>query len=292
MDIVGRLYRIDADSTKKYKLSNGDRVLSLVKWGGNSRYTSVDPARLVKIPDSVDPAEAACLVHTYLMAFQLLHHAQRNRLRYKKQALKGYTICVAGPLPSNLGRAIAQLSRAAGTLSVYCICKAKSTTQLAKIGIVPILDEPLEWLSRLEEQVDVLIMTGQEVTSLHYKLLSQRGQMIVVSQGSQDVGTKEKEDNSNNNSHRLICSRDKTLNKSRTSTYDVFREWETNTDLGKKDLEHLINLLQEGALSPVVLDRIPLSKVSKVHELLESKRLAGFLVCEPWLKSKSRAVRL
>jgi hypothetical protein len=35
-----------------------------------------------------------------------------------------------------------------------------------------------------------------------------------------------------------------------------------------------------------------LNKVAKAQELLELKRLPGFLVCEPWMMSKKRAVYL
>jgi hypothetical protein len=74
--------------------------------------------------------------------------------------------------------------------------------------------------------------------------------------------------------------------------YDVYRQWENDLALCKADLEHLLKLLERGGISPSILDRIPLSKVPRAHALMlmESKRLAGFLVCEPWMKAKQRAV--
>ena len=76
----------------------------------------------------------------------------------------------------------------------------------------------------------------------------------------------------------------------RSHTFDIFEQWENNLELCKKDLVHLLKLVQQGELHPKILDRIPLSKVARAHELLESKRLTGFLICEPWMQSKKRAI--
>ena len=86
----------------------------------------------------------------------------------------------------------------------------------------------------------------------------------------------------------------KALSKILTKSYayDVYEEWERNLELCKKDLTHLLTLLEGRVIKPEVLDRLPLTKIGKAHDLLESKRLPGFLVCEPWMRSKKRAVYL
>jgi D-arabinose 1-dehydrogenase-like Zn-dependent alcohol dehydrogenase len=60
----------------------------------------------------------------------------------------------------------------------------------------------------------------------------------------------------------------------------------------QRDLEYLLGLLKKGTINPVVRDRLALGKVAKAQALLEDKRIQGYLVCEPWIKSKSRAVYL
>jgi hypothetical protein len=45
-------------------------------------------------------------------------------------------------------------------------------------------------------------------------------------------------------------------------------------------------------IKPVVRDVLTLAKVARAQRLLESKRVDGYLVCEPWIKSKNRAVYL
>jgi hypothetical protein len=54
--------------------------------------------------------------------------------------------------------------------------------------------------------------------------------------------------------------------------------------MAKKDLEHLLELLEQGRVNPEVLERIPLSKVGKAQFILEHKCLTGHLVCTPWRK--------
>jgi hypothetical protein len=49
-----------------------------------------------------------------------------------------------------------------------------------------------------------------------------------------------------------------------------------------------MGLLQAGVISPRVLDRVSLKKVAKIQAVLDEKRIQGFIVCEPWIKSMSR----
>ena len=62
--------------------------------------------------------------------------------------------------------------------------------------------------------------------------------------------------------------------------------------LHQRDLAYLLGLLEKGTIDPVVRDRLALGKVAKAQALLEAKRIQGYLVCEPWIKSKGRAVYL
>ena len=80
--------------------------------------------------------------------------------------------------------------------------------------------------------------------------------------------------------------------QSRTSVFDLYKEWCTSTDRCLKDLEHLVQLLVQGSVAPQILDRIPLNKVARAQEMIQAHSPTGYLVCEPWLVSKSVAIRL
>jgi NADPH:quinone reductase-like Zn-dependent oxidoreductase len=289
VDIVGKLYRIDKESAQRTGLKKGDRVLSLIKWGGNSRYLSVDPEKLVKVPESVDPAEAACLAETYLTAFQLLHYSQSPGTRYRKTSLKGKIFLILGAITPNMGRAIAQLATFAGTDVIYATSKPKHFQQLKSLGFVPLSQDPVDWWDKLKGRVDLIISLGESVTPLAYKLIKASGEIVIATNSEIDLAP---DVELIRQPSKLICTRGEAQRKSRTHLYDVFEEWDKDLGRCKKDLAHLVKLLETRAISPHVLDRVPLGKVARAQEIIESKRLSGFLVCEPWLLSKARALQL
>lgn len=288
VDLVGKVETIDTRTAKQYKLKKGDRVVSLIRWGGNSRYKRVGPQQLVKVPGVVDPAEVACLAETYLAAFQVVHHGQRVGLRYKQHSLAGKSILVLGAL-SNMGRAVVELANAAGAAIVYATGKGKKTDEIQRVGAKP-LSRKMEWLPVLAGKIDLIASSSLGGESSDYlKALKDNGAFIfmgatrkevdiIVSSWSQPI--------------KLVSTSKQTKMENKIHAYDVYASWDNNTEGCKRDLSHLISLLEKGAIKPRVLDRVPLNKVARAHEILDSKRLQGHLVCEPWIKSMQRAVYL
>eukprot|EP00977_Amphora_coffeiformis_P009417 scaffold2179_cov165-Amphora_coffeaeformis.AAC.21 len=291
VDVVGKIYRIDRDSSKQTGLRKGDRVSSLVSQGGNSRYVTVDPTSLVKVPEKVDPAEAACLVETYLTAFQTLHYQQSFLTRYRKNALQGKTILIIGGMSANMSRAMSQLAQLAGSKSIFATARKKDFKQLSEYGILPLSTDPLAWWEQLAGAIDILISLDEEVVPLHYKLLKIDG-TVVVSSSEFHEDLMMHEDTREPLKHQFACSTSRSQIVSKTAHYDLYEEWEKSPSRAKKDLGHLVDLLEQRKIVPAVLDRVPLSEVAKIQETLEKRRAKGHYVCEPWLVSKSRAVRL
>lgn len=290
VDVVGKIYRIDFDSSKQTGLKKGDRVFSLVSQGGNSRFVTLDPASLVRVPEKVDPAEAACLVETYLTAFQTLHYNQSFLTRYRKNALRGKSILVIGGMSANMSRAMSQLAQQAGTKALFATGRKKDFKQLSEQGILPLTTDPLTWWEQLAGAIDVLISLDEEVIPLHHKLLKNDGTLVVSSsEFREDLMNEEARDPLK---RTLACSTSKARASSRTSHYDLYEEWENSRAKAKKDLSHLAELLEDRRIVPTVLDRVPLGEVAKIQETLEKRRAKGHYVCEPWLVSKSRAVSL
>lgn len=288
VDIVGKVYCIDKQCALRTKLRIGDRVTALTKYGGNSRYLAIDADQLVRVPDRTDPAEATCFPETYLTAFQALHYGQSGNLRYRANALRGKTILLLGPLTTTLIAAFGQLSVIAGARYIYSPAKARHFEKIESMGIVPLSEDPLDWFESLMGRVDLIISVNEEVIPMNQKLLSRSGEIVVVTQDGNILPKRE----SNERLGRVVCSRASAQNKSRTHTLNVYNEWEENLANSKRDLAHIIGYLEERLVVPNVIERIPLNKVSRAHEILERKNVPGFVVCEPWLVSKSRAVML
>jgi NADPH:quinone reductase-like Zn-dependent oxidoreductase len=245
----------------------------------------------VKVPESIDPASTACLAENYLAAFQILHLGQRNGTRYKKSALKRKSFLVLGCMTSNMGRAIAELALDASVQHLYALAKEKHHSQLTALGAIPLSPNLLEWWEKLAGKIDVIICLEGDLTNLHYKLLKENGQVIVARHCRRNAKTAE---DILERRSTLVCmlKTAQQKNKCRTHIYDVYKEWEDDFKTCKRDLEHLLQKLQGRHVVPHLLDRIPLTKVGKAQELIETKNLSGFIVCEPWIVSKSRAVRL
>ena len=296
VDIVGKIYHIKPRVESQFDLRPRQTVMSLVKWGGNTRYITLKPSQLVKVPNGVDPAEAACLAETYLAAFQALHFGQLGSIRYRENSLKGKSILLIGAMSSNMGRAMVELAMNAGAASVYATAKKKHWKTLVNFGVVPLSQDPVDWILRVEGTIDLVLATNgglrEDVTPTHFRALRQTGHLILC--GKRLVGNDIPVGGWRKSQTQLICAKNKSLFKmlNRTHLYDVFEQWENDLETCKRDLTHLLKLLDRGLLKPSVLDRIPLSKVGRAHELLEAKRLSGFLICEPWLKTKKRAVYL
>jgi len=295
--MVGKVCFIKATTEAIYELHPRQTVISLVRWGGNSRYMTIHPNQLVKVPDYLDPAQVACLPETYLSAFQCLHVGQAGSRRYRENSLRGKSVLIIGSMTNNMGKAIIELALNAGVANIYATAKRKHWKTIISYGVMPLDQDPSQWIQRVEGTIDLVLAPNgkfrEDVTPVHFRALRPKeGQMVLCGHrlGGNDVPL----DMWKNAQPTLACGKTKALSRilNKTHTYDVYEEWETNLELCKSDLSHLLNLLERGVVNPEVLDRLPLNKVAKAQDLLESKRLPGFLVCEPWMRSKKRAVYL
>jgi NADPH:quinone reductase-like Zn-dependent oxidoreductase len=285
VDFVGRIYAIDSILSKRTGFGIGDRVTSLCTTGGNTRYIAIDHQDLVRVPDTLDAALATCLPETYLAAFQALHHSHSNAIRYKKSALRGRSVLIVGYIHSNLGRAVAELAHAAGVRIVYGTAESKHFQQVHLLRIVPISPDITE-CSSLHGEIDLIVSLDQAVDFRYSHLLKRCGEIVIICERPVASWNKQV------NTKQAFCSRRNAQITSKTIWYDVHEQWKTHRELCKMDISHIITLVENQDIKPYVLDRIPLTKVGKMHEFIGNKRLSGFLVCEPWFVRKTRAIRL
>jgi NADPH2:quinone reductase len=293
--MVGNIYDIKPEVASKHDLEVSQTVMSLTQCGGNARFTTIDPTKLVKVPPTIDPAQAACLPETYLTAFQVLHLDQNYKTRYERSSLRGKSVLIVGSMSNNMGKAIIELALNAGVANIYATAKQKHWKTLVNFGIMPLSTNPEEWIDRVEGTIDLVLASNgglrEDVTPTHFRALNPKtGKLIMC--GRRIVGNDIPTGSSDQGPASVVCAKNKEQVKmlNRSHNFDIFEQWEKNLELCKRDLVHLLDLVQNGAIKPKILDRIPLSKVARAHELLESKRLSGFLICEPWMQGKKRAV--
>jgi NADPH:quinone reductase-like Zn-dependent oxidoreductase len=56
----------------------------------------------------------------------------------------------------------------------------------------------------------------------------------------------------------------------------------THPEQFKADMATLFALLREGAVHPIVIDRLPLAAARAVHERIDAGGLGGKIVLQPW----------
>lgn len=316
--MVGKVHIIDDRTKKKYRLKPGDRVMSLIKWGGNARYARTKADQLVRVPKSVDAVEAACLAESYLAAFQALQYKQSSWARYSSQSLIGKSVLVIGGT-TNVGHAVIELAIALGAMEVYATAKGRHQSELRDIGAIPIERKPKFWPREVRGMMDLVIdatgdVRGDHANVSHFRALHEQGCLVFIGlRGMTDAVARDWDATSS-----LL---DDSINAedlvNRTHSLEVFDNWELDLERSKVrvdiavvfvgnlssltkwayplfqyDLEYLLRLLEQELIKPHVRDVLPLSKVAKAQSLLEETRVDGYLVCEPWIKSKSRAVYL
>eukprot|EP00545_Synedropsis_sp_CCMP1620_P000191 CAMPEP_0119026600 /NCGR_PEP_ID=MMETSP1176-20130426/35742_1 /TAXON_ID=265551 /ORGANISM="Synedropsis recta cf, Strain CCMP1620" /LENGTH=1036 /DNA_ID=CAMNT_0006982347 /DNA_START=8 /DNA_END=3115 /DNA_ORIENTATION=+ len=286
IDLVGKIDGIDKRTSSRFGLRNGDTVMALVKQGGNARYAQINAEQLVKVPDGLEATDVACIAEAYLSAFQAVHCGQRLITRYKKNSLSGKSILILGAL-TNTGRAAVELANAAGATLIYSPCKEKHRERVRAMGSTPIGINKEEWMPLVHKKLDLIIdatieLTGKEEN--YFDALNEKGHYLFI--GRTQIGV-DKIVTKWTGAAKLACSSNRVRLASQIHSYDVFEKWESNIESCKRDLSHLLKLLQKKDIAPKILDRVPLYKVAKAQQVLDQKRLQGFLVCEPWIKSMS-----
>jgi NADPH:quinone reductase-like Zn-dependent oxidoreductase len=64
--------------------------------------------------------------------------------------------------------------------------------------------------------------------------------------------------------------------------YSVTTRQSTHAEDFKADMAALFQLLREGAIKPVVIERLPLAAASEVHTRIDRGGLGGKIVLLPW----------
>lgn len=275
---AGKIVQLNKSSALS-GLRMGDRVLSLVRNGANARHICIAKDRVVKAPPGIsDPALLAVLADTYLAAFQVLHMGIEGSLRYRKSSLQGKSILIVGGA-TNMAKAITEMAVVAGAGTVYCPARDSRHEMVETWGAVPLKKDPSHWYSLLLGRLDMIIAVDTEngsTTELrkeHVQLLQRGGKVtLLVPPETMDASV---------SVEALSDERDLSMFK-----YNVFDAWEQDPKKAKRDLVHLIKALGENKVQPRVIDRIPLRKIAKAHDILDRKNVHGFIICEPWIKNK------
>lgn len=261
----------------------GQMVADLCVVGGYSQY-AIRPARfLVPVPDGIDPAEAVCIPLAYLTAFQML-------TRYRSLQ-PGATILVIGA-SGTVGTALIDLARHFG-LKAIGSCSAGNLSVVEGFGATAIDYRAGDFVTSVRQLtarragaagVDVAFdAIGGTHFGRSFACLAPGGLLVGYGSQTMAVGGESLVAAGLGLARLKLWSAFRFLFGGRHAVfYSITARRSTHPAEFKADMAALFELLREGAIHPVVIDRLPLQAARRVHSRIDGGGLGGKIVLLPW----------
>ncbi|MDX3853146.1 medium chain dehydrogenase/reductase family protein [Streptomyces sp. AK02-01A] len=274
-DLIGRA--VDVGERVSRDLL-GRRFAVLTKTGAWASHVTVDAGDLTEVPESVDSAGAETFVVNGITAWQMLHRLAKVRA--------GGTVLVLGA-NGGVGSTLVQLARIAGA-RVVGTASAKHHDAVQALGATPVdyraadLDDRLRTLAPHGYDA-VFDHVGGEGIVDSFRLLAPKG--TLVSYGT--ASTRDVQGSSRAPVLKLfgrLMLWNALPNGKSAHFYNIWagrRRLDTFRTKLRADLTQVFALLAQGALTPQVAARIPLTQVGEAVRLAESGTVVGKVVLVP-----------
>jgi NADPH:quinone reductase-like Zn-dependent oxidoreductase len=255
---------VDAVGPEVRRATTDTRVAAWPSFGGYAEYLYLPESRLVPVPSSLDPAEAAPVVLNYLTAYQVLHRSAKVKA--------GDKVLIIGA-SGGCGTAFLDLGRLAG-LKMYGIASGSKSSVLTQFGAIPIdyrKDDFVEVMRRAEPDGLDFIFDGMGGDYINRALpLLRRGGVLVEYANPLSL----------RGVLRLLA---RTLMVNLFPGGGKLRAYGAGLALFYRkpfleDWAILFRLLREGKIQPVISGRFPLLEAAQANALLEGRQVVGNLV--------------
>jgi NADPH:quinone reductase-like Zn-dependent oxidoreductase len=263
--------------------SAGQLVADLCVVGGYTQY-AIRPAHLlVPVPEDVDAAEAACIPLAYLTAFQML-------TRYRTLPPRA-TILVIGA-SGTVGTALLDLARHFG-LRAIGTCSAANLPVVESFGAAAIDYRAGDFVAAVRRLTAshrggpgvnaVFDAIGGKHFSRSFACLARGGLLIGYGAQTMAVGREGLLQAGLGLARlKLWDALRVLLGDRRALFYSITARRKTHPDEFRADMATLFALLRDGAIHPVVIDRLPLAAARDVHIRIDQGGLGGKIVLLPW----------
>ncbi len=263
--------------------SPGEKVADLCVVGGYAQY-AIRPARfLVPVPAGVDPAEAVCIPLAYVTAFQMLTRC--------RPLARGATILVIGA-SGTVGTALLDLARHRG-LKAIGTCSARNVSVVERFGATAIDYRDGDFVTAVRR-----LTTGRSggagvdaafdaIGGAHFgrsfACLASAGELVGYGSQTMAIG-RESLAAAGLGLARLVLwnSLSFVFDGRRALFYSITSRRSKYPEEFKADMAELFRLLREGAIRPIVIDRLPLRAASEVHARIDAGGLGGKIALLPW----------
>jgi NADPH:quinone reductase-like Zn-dependent oxidoreductase len=272
---VGLVHRCSPQA-EQLGITPGTRVAAIVKWGASSKYVSSPVENLVVVPKTLDAADMACLLSTYLPAFEALHHGRSRPYRYTDTCLKGRRILVTGGATLEV-QALIRLARLAGATDIYVVAPKDHFSVLNKLQVTALGEHPDEWLHIVRNRMHVVVdFTFPRNFSAVCDSLARRGRLVCSSPitNSTEKGWMSELDSIYEYSVLSMMER--------ASIFDMIENVQTYNGEVVEDLHFLLKMLSTRRIRPHIDRFIKVKDVGRAYKEMQTTALTGAIVCEPW----------
>ena len=232
--------------------------------GGLAQYCKVPTHHLIRLPDRVSYADAACLPVAYGTALRMMYTVG--------DVQAGDKVLILGA-SGGVGTCCVLLGKARGCEVIACASSADKLARLESMGadhgINYVAEDFVKWVyrafgkphrRRYDNGVDVVVnFTGGDTWVPSLKVLHRGGKVLTC---GATAGFDPKED------LRYIWS------------YEL-KVMGSNGWL-REDLHELLAMIEDGRLVPVIDRELPLAEVNEAFRLLEEREVFGKVVVKPW----------
>ena len=253
---------VDALGEGVTRLALGDRVGALTNYGSYAEVVYWDAAKLVPVPSSLDPAEAATLMLNYLVGYQVLHRVAEVK--------PGDRVLIVGA-SGGVGTAFLQLGRLAG-LVMYGLASRSKHPILIAYGATPIDYRTQDFVQVLRqaepEGIDFVFNGMADAYFERGMAVLRRGGALVHYGGPESFAS----------FLRLVAKLiwfNLLPNGKSVKGYGTHR---VDHQLLAEDWSALFKLLEERKIQPVVAATFPLLEAAQANALLESGQVTGNIV--------------
>lgn len=254
-------------------LKVGQWVADMPVIGGYTQYLCVDATRVVPIPDTVDPAEAVCMILSYTTAYQML-----TRIR----DIPTGSVCLVHAAGGAVGTALLELGRLMG-LKMYGTASTSKHELVKRLGGIPIDYRSEDFVARIKQEtggqgVDVIFDTlGGKSWARSYQVVKRGG--ILIGFGALQMTTGEEKTWSVALGFAKLLAFWKLLPDGKATTfYNIQHRRQKLPEEFKADVQALVKLLADGKLKPAVAGRYPLADAANVHRMIDNAEIAGKVV--------------
>jgi len=275
-DAVGEIDQL-GEGVRGFEL--GDRVADMTVLGSNTAYRTLRAEDVVRLPVSLDAAEAAALILSWTTAYQLLHRAAR--------VLRGQRVLVQGAAGA-VGQALLVLGKMAG-LDLWGTARGEHAPLIRELGATPIDYRREDFTHVLPGGFDVVFDgIGEDDYRRSFTALKPGGLLCAYGYTA-NVDAQ----------HRLLTTLIWLMRVylwrrllswlpggKRLRLYSINAMRARHPAWFREDLERLFGLLQTGAIRPRVAERVSFDQVAEAHRRLEAGDLDGKLVLCPDLPSR------